>query len=160
MNYVLKLIFLLSLSQYVLGQPYFSKNFDYDRSENTGWKIIELNSFYFGLSLRLCSHPYGECTTLHKFSRNGNLICSFDFPGYNTRTIGNICTDGKHVFVATHYDSAFLKNITIFKISEDCVIVDSISFGPFNKNHLARSLNFVNNELQLLVIYWHDHYKP
>ena len=160
MNYVLKLIFLLSLSQYVLGQPYFSKNFDYERSANTGWKIVELNQFYYGLSLRSCSHPFGDCTQIHKFDRNGTLIWSLDFSGYNPSTIGNICTDGKHVFIATQYDSAFLKNITVFKISQDGTVADSISFGPFDKNHLARSLNFVNNELQLLVLYWHDHYKP
>ncbi len=160
MNYVLKLIFLLSLSQYVLGQPYFSKNYDYARSENTGWKIIELNQFYYGLSARSCSHPFGDCTLLNKFDRNGSLIWSLDFPGYNSRTIGNICTDGEHVFIATHFDFAYLKNITIFKISQDGTVADSISFGPFNKDHIARSLNYFKNELQLLVVYWHDHPNP
>ncbi|MBK7226517.1 MAG: hypothetical protein IPH96_14345 [Saprospiraceae bacterium] len=70
-NYLTLIAFCFFISHGLVGQPYFSKNYDYNKSQNTGWKIIELNNFFYGLSLRSCSHPYGDCTLVHKFDRNG-----------------------------------------------------------------------------------------
>ncbi|HRI02029.1 MAG TPA: T9SS type A sorting domain-containing protein [Saprospiraceae bacterium] len=158
--FYLCLTFILFQFQNLYCQDNWSKIYDINRDSDSGWKILDIDDYYYIMSSNLCDGQSNFCTGLLKIDKKGNVIWKMELDSISPTT-HDACftTDENFLYLVLSYNYLPLSNFRLIKFDLNGKLIKEKQYPVYPVIRFGRNINYYNNKLYVNLSFWHDYKK-